>query len=71
MPKCVKTDLLFQVVCPYFVATKMSKIRKGNFFAPFPDSFVRSALSTVGVTSFTFGCMSHALQVCVFRHIAC
>nr|AFV95595.1 17-beta-hydroxysteroid dehydrogenase type 12 [Nucella lapillus] len=51
-----------QVVLPYFVATKMSKIRKGGVFAPYPNDFVRSALHTVGLQSRTFGCWSHALQ---------
>ncbi|XP_076471659.1 very-long-chain 3-oxoacyl-CoA reductase-B-like [Babylonia areolata] len=51
-----------QVVLPYFVATKLSKIRKGSVFAPYPDSFVSSALNTLGLQSRTFGCWSHAVQ---------
>ncbi|KAK3102133.1 hypothetical protein FSP39_009066 [Pinctada imbricata] len=52
-----------QTVCPCFVATKMSKIRKGNVFAPYPDTYVKSALGTVGVVSSTNGYWAHALQV--------
>ena len=53
----------FQSVLPYFVATKMSKIRRASFFAPDPTTYVRSALKTLASQSRTFGCLSHALQV--------
>ncbi|PVD33978.1 hypothetical protein C0Q70_05240 [Pomacea canaliculata] len=56
------SGVTFQVVTPYFVATKMSKIRKANVFVPSPESFVRSALGTVGMQGQTCGCWSHALQ---------
>lgn len=55
----------FQCVLPYYVATKLSKIRKPNVFAPGPTTYVRQALGTVGVESRTMGFWSHALQVCV------
>ena len=54
---------LLQVVLPYFVATKMSKIRKGNIFAPSPETYVCNALNTVGLQSRTFGYWFHAVQV--------
>ena len=54
----------FQCVLPYYVATKMSRIRNPNVFAPGPTTYVRQALGTVGVESRTMGCWSHALQVC-------
>lgn len=46
------------------MATKMSRIRKPNVFAPSPTNYVRQALGTVGVESRTMGCWSHAVQVC-------
>ena len=62
---CTLFFLLFllQVVMPYIVATKMSKIRKGNMLAPSPETFVCSALNTVGLQSCTFGYWFHAVQV--------
>ncbi|KAK7098914.1 very-long-chain 3-oxoacyl-CoA reductase-like [Littorina saxatilis] len=51
-----------QVVLPYFVATKMSKIRNGSIFAPSPTTYVNSALNTVGLQSRTVGYWSHAIQ---------
>jgi len=51
-----------QCVLPYYVATKMSRIKKPNVFAPGPTTYVRQALGTVGVESRTMGCWSHALQ---------
>ncbi|XP_068706685.1 very-long-chain 3-oxoacyl-CoA reductase-like isoform X2 [Montipora foliosa] len=51
-----------QCVLPYYVATKMSRIRKPSVFAPSPTTYVREALGTVGVESRTTGCWSHALQ---------
>jgi len=33
---------------PYFVATKMAKIRKPTVFAPSPEAFARSMLAAIG-----------------------
>jgi 17beta-estradiol 17-dehydrogenase / very-long-chain 3-oxoacyl-CoA reductase len=54
--------IIVQCISPGFVATKMSKIRKASFFAPSPDSYVRSALPTLGVTARADGCIAHAIQ---------
>ena len=53
----------FQSVLPHYVATKMSRIKNPNVFAPGPTTYVRQALGTVGVESRTMGYWSHALQV--------
>ncbi|NWI51017.1 DHB12 reductase, partial [Calyptomena viridis] len=54
--------IIVQSVLPYYVATKMSKIRKPTFDKPSPETYVRAALSTVGLQSQTNGCLSHALM---------
>lgn len=50
---------------PYFVATKMSKVRKPSLFIPSPETYVKSALSKVGVSEVTNGYWPHSLQVCI------
>jgi len=54
---------LFQSVMPYFVATKLSKIRKASLTVPNPDTYVRSALATIGLESRTNGYWVHDLLV--------
>ncbi|KAH8241760.1 hypothetical protein KR038_003202 [Drosophila bunnanda] len=53
--------ILIQSVQPGFVATNMSKIRKPTIFAPSPETYVRSALSTLGIAGQTAGYLPHAL----------
>ncbi|KAH8287777.1 hypothetical protein KR054_012676 [Drosophila jambulina] len=53
--------IIIQSVQPGFVATNMSKIRKATIFAPSPETYVRSALSTLGIASQTAGYLPHAL----------
>ncbi|EDW32744.1 GL18340 [Drosophila persimilis] len=53
--------ILIQSVQPGFVATNMSKIRKASVFAPSPETYVKSALSTLGIASQTAGYLPHAL----------
>ncbi|XP_067152415.1 very-long-chain 3-oxoacyl-CoA reductase [Apteryx mantelli] len=55
-----------QSVLPYYVATKMSKIRKPTFNKPSPETYVRAALGTVGLQSQTNGCLPHALMGWLF-----
>lgn len=53
--------IIVQSVMPNFVTTKMSKIRKASVMVPNPDTFVRSALSLIGVSNRTNGFWSHNL----------
>ncbi|KAH8305315.1 hypothetical protein KR044_001254 [Drosophila immigrans] len=53
--------ILVQSVQPGFVATNMSKIRKPSVFAPAPETYVKSALSTLGIATQTAGYLPHAL----------
>lgn len=52
-----------QSVLPFFVATKMSNIRRATLTAPTPERYVSSALSTVGLESQTNGYWPHAVMV--------
>ena len=54
--------IIIQSVIPYFVATKLSKIRRSSFTVPTPTAFVQSTLKTIGRTTHTNGCVSHAIQ---------
>lgn len=42
-------------VIPYFVSTKMSKIRKTSALVPSPDAFVRSTLASIGLSKGALG----------------
>ncbi|KAL2303436.1 hypothetical protein Nmel_008704 [Mimus melanotis] len=54
--------IIVQSVLPYYVATKMSKIRKPTLDKPSPETYVRAALGTVGLQSQTNGYLPHALM---------
>ncbi|XP_064556176.1 very-long-chain 3-oxoacyl-CoA reductase isoform X1 [Drosophila montana] len=53
--------IIIQSVQPGFVATNMSKIRKPSVFAPSPETYVKSALATLGIATQTAGYLPHAL----------
>ncbi|XP_010009923.1 PREDICTED: estradiol 17-beta-dehydrogenase 12, partial [Nestor notabilis] len=61
--------IIVQSVLPYYVATKMSKIRKPTFDKPSPETYVRAALGTVGLQSQTNGCIPHALMGWLFSFL--
>lgn len=50
-----------QSVLPFYVATKLSKIRKPTWDKPSPETYVKSALNTVGLQTQTNGYLPHAL----------
>ncbi|XP_030056666.1 very-long-chain 3-oxoacyl-CoA reductase [Microcaecilia unicolor] len=54
--------IIVQSVLPFYVATKMSKIRKPTWDKPSPEVYVRSALRTVGLESQTNGYLAHAIM---------
>ncbi|XP_019332441.1 very-long-chain 3-oxoacyl-CoA reductase isoform X2 [Alligator mississippiensis] len=54
--------IIVQSVLPYFVATKMARIRKPTFDKPSPETYVKAALGTVGLQSRTNGCLPHAIM---------
>ncbi|XP_054482415.1 hydroxysteroid (20-beta) dehydrogenase 2 [Anoplopoma fimbria] len=51
-----------QCVAPFMVSTNMTKHATVNFFVRSASGFAREALNTVGHSSYTSGCLSHALQ---------
>ncbi|KAJ8299541.1 hypothetical protein KUTeg_023601 [Tegillarca granosa] len=52
-----------QCVMPYFVATKMSKMRKTNIAVPSTTNFAVSALNSVGVEDRTNGYWTHSIML--------
>lgn len=58
--------IIVQSVLPFYVATKLSKIRKPTFSKPSPETYVRAAIGTVGLQSQTNGCLPHAVMAWIF-----
>lgn len=52
-----------QSVLPFFVATKMTKIRKPTLDKPTPERYVAAELTTVGLQDQTNGYFPHAVMV--------
>lgn len=52
-----------QCVAPFLVSTNMTKNIKASCLVKNSSGFAREALNTVGYSSYTSGCLSHALQV--------
>ncbi|KAI1903213.1 hypothetical protein AGOR_G00024910 [Albula goreensis] len=58
-----------QCVAPFLVSTNMTNNRTINAFVKSAQDFAYEALNTVGHSTFTSGCLSHALQhiaLCIF-----
>ncbi|XP_007885841.1 very-long-chain 3-oxoacyl-CoA reductase-A [Callorhinchus milii] len=53
--------IIVQSVLPFFVATKLSKIRKPTLDKPSPETYVKAALNTVGLQTQTHGYLPHAI----------
>ncbi|KAM9348761.1 hydroxysteroid (20-beta) dehydrogenase 2 [Symphorus nematophorus] len=51
-----------QCVAPLMVSTNMTKNMKSNWLVKTASGFAREALNTVGHSTYTNGCLSHALQ---------
>ncbi|KAE8288178.1 Very-long-chain 3-oxoacyl-CoA reductase [Larimichthys crocea] len=54
--------IIVQCVTPFMVSTNMTKNIAVSSFVKSAPSFARDALNTVGHSSYTSGCLSHALQ---------
>ena len=55
--------VFLQNVCPGLVATAMSGVSKTSLMSPSPESYVSSAVATIGVQNETDGCISHTILV--------
>jgi len=53
--------IIVQSLCPFFVATKLAKMRS-SLFVPSPNQYVDSAIKTIGSQEVTNGCLLHNLQ---------
>uniref|UniRef100_A0A672RWQ6 3-ketoacyl-CoA reductase n=1 Tax=Sinocyclocheilus grahami TaxID=75366 RepID=A0A672RWQ6_SINGR len=54
--------IIIQSVLPFFVATKMTKIRKPTLDKPTPERYVAAELTTVGLQDQTNGYFPHAVM---------
>lgn len=63
--QCVFLFVFFlpQSVLPFFIATKMSNIKRATLSKPTPERYVASELSTVGLQTQTNGYLPHAIMV--------
>ncbi|RVE71366.1 hypothetical protein OJAV_G00050950 [Oryzias javanicus] len=57
-----RQGIIIQSVLPFFVATKMTRIRKPTQDKPTPDRYVAAELTTVGLQSQTNGYFPHAVM---------
>uniref|UniRef100_A0A1I8PSS8 Very-long-chain 3-oxoacyl-CoA reductase n=1 Tax=Stomoxys calcitrans TaxID=35570 RepID=A0A1I8PSS8_STOCA len=62
--------IVVQSIQPGFVATNMTRIRKPNTFSPSAETYVKSALSTLGIAERTAGYLPHTLMQTVIIGIA-
>ncbi len=60
---CVSSFFPLQSVLPFFVATKLSKIRRATLDKPSPERYVSAELNTVGLQTQTNGYLPHAIMV--------
>ncbi|XP_035508233.1 very-long-chain 3-oxoacyl-CoA reductase-B [Morone saxatilis] len=54
--------IIVQSVLPFFVATKLSKIRRPTLSKPSPERYVSAELNTVGLQTQTNGYLPHAIM---------
>uniref|UniRef100_A0A669FCQ9 3-ketoacyl-CoA reductase n=1 Tax=Oreochromis niloticus TaxID=8128 RepID=A0A669FCQ9_ORENI len=57
-----RRGIIIQSVLPFFVATKMTRIRKPTLDKPTPERYVAAELTTVGLQSQTNGYFPHAVM---------
>jgi len=60
--ECASRGVYVQSLCPGYVVSKLSGIRKASLIAPTPEKFVLSSLDRVTLP-FTTGFWTHEIQV--------
>lgn len=59
--ECKKRGVLVQALCPAYVCSKLSGIRKPSLFSPTPENYVQGALDRIYLTR-TTGYWTHEIQ---------
>lgn len=62
--------ILIQSVLPGFVCSNMSKIKRPSLMIPSADTYVNSALNTLGYSRHTTGYIPHAFMALVIHALA-
>jgi len=65
-----KKGIFVQSQVPYFVSTKLSKIRSSSLGTPSPDRFAASAINAIGLGPFVVPYWVHALEHWVIHSLA-
>lgn len=56
-----KDNIRFESLTPFYVTSKLSKIRKSSYFVPDPSKYVRSVLAQVGNYEIYTGYLPHSI----------
>ncbi|XP_076803413.1 very-long-chain 3-oxoacyl-CoA reductase-like [Clavelina lepadiformis] len=64
-----KQGVIIQSIVPFYVTTKLSKIRRSSMLVPNPDTFVSSTLKTIGKAKRSYGYFAHAIEGTMFSMI--
>jgi len=54
--------IIIQCIMPYYVTTKLSKVRKPSLMIPSPETYVKSSLNTIGKSYRSYGYAFHAIS---------
>ena len=52
-------------MAPFFVATQLSGLEDPDLFTMDANKFAHAAVGTIGIQYYTYGCLAHAILVCV------
>lgn len=61
------TGIVVQCLMPFYVTTKMSKLRKSSVMVPTPTAYVESSLANLGISTCSHGYWSHNLLGAIMR----
>jgi len=55
--------IIVQAFAPYYVVSKLSKMKSASFFVPTPETYAKSALSTLGLVTVGTGYWPHDIMM--------